>query len=161
MGAYFRCYKNGRVVQKTLIMKKGGSPYPNFDDFVGKIKLLNKYLRNFVVGTKIYEKNNRYHLEQNFILGKDLDVYLKQPISKQLKSEIKKLSVCLDIMYKKTGILPDLNKGNIFVTKNNSIKLVDVWPLFFYKRVTQRDLSKKSYCENLEKLEILKILTNY
>ncbi len=137
-------------------MKKGGSPYPNFNDFTEKIKLLKKHLGNFMVDTNIYKENERYHLKQKFVSGKDLDIYLKKSMSKKLKSEVKKLSIRLSKIYKETSILPDLNKGNILVTKNNSIKLVDVWPLFFYERVTQRDLSKKSYFENLEKLEVLK-----
>ena len=109
-----------------------------------------------MVDTNIYKENERYHLKQKFVSGKDLDIYLKKSMSKKLKSEVKKLSIRLSKIYKETSILPDLNKGNILVTKNNSIKLVDVWPLFFYERVTQRDLSKKSYFENLEKLEVLK-----
>lgn len=54
MGAYFRNYNRGNFVEKVLIKKKNGLPYPNFNDFSNKINLLRKYLGGFVVDTEIF-----------------------------------------------------------------------------------------------------------
>lgn len=153
MGAYFRSYTKGKVVEKTLIRKRNGSLYPAIDNFNAKINLIQKYLGNFVVDTNIGYNEKSIRIEQPFIEGVDIFEFLKKQKPKRFNVFIKKLN----ILYLKTGILPDLlNKGNILVTKNKEMKIVDVWPLFFKKRVKDGDINKESYEENLQRFNFLR-----
>lgn len=156
MGSYFRCYQRKKFIIKTLIKKRGGSPYPNSGEFNKKIALLKKYLADFVPKTEINYDGKYIRVKQTKILGEDLFGYLnnnKHEKPKRYFDFVQKLS----LLYRKTGILPDLlNKGNILITKNREIKLIDIWPLFFKERVITGDINKESYRENLEKLNFLK-----
>lgn len=157
MGSYFRNYNSGNFIEKVLIKKRVGSPYPDFKDFSDKINLLKKYLGKFIIDTEIFCQNDRYCVKQSIASGVDLFVFLKKYPEKVNKQTLKQFIFCLDKLYKDTKILPDLiGYNNIIVTKTNKIKLVDVWPLFFRKRVIDGDLNESSYKENLDQFEFLR-----
>ncbi|MBU1177382.1 MAG: hypothetical protein ABIG88_02560 [Patescibacteria group bacterium] len=155
MGAYFKCYKKGNVIKKTLIKKKNGSLYPTINDFNGKIYLIKKYLENFIVDTKVNYDGKYIRVEQPLIIGKDIFKFLKD--EKRKPKRFNQFSQKLNNLYLKTGILPDLvNNENILVTKDDEIKIIDIWPLFFKKRIEDGDVSEQSYKENLKKFNFLK-----
>lgn len=156
MGAYFKNYNHGNFVEKVLMKKKKGSLYPSFNDFSDKINLLKEYLGDFVVDTEIFRRNNRYYLKQPVIVGIDLFIFLKNQPQKTNKQIIKQFVSCLEKLYKDTGILPDfIGNNNILFTKENKIKLIDVWPLFFHDRVIQKDLNEEGYKKKLNQLKFL------
>ncbi len=153
MGAYFRTYIKGNVIKKTLIRKKNGSPYPDIDDFNEKISLIKKYLGDFVADTKVEYDGKSIRMEQQFIEGEDIFVFLKAKTPRKFTEFVQKINT----FYLETGILLDLVNGrNILVTKDHEIKIVDVWPLFFRERVASGDLNEESYNENLQRFISLK-----
>lgn len=159
MGAYFKCYKKGDFIEKTLLKKKSGSPYPDIDEFTSKIDSL-KYLGDFIAKTEIHYDGKRIRLKQEKVKGEDLFIFL----NKHGSSKLQQFSLFLrklDELYKKTGILPDLlNRRNVLVSRNNKIKIIDVWPLFFEERIKSGDINQESYKENLERFATLKSMLN-
>ena len=153
MGAYFKCHPKAKFVIKTLIKKKGGSPYPSIAEFTKKINLLKKYLGDFIPETEILCDGKHIGVKQAKVEGDDLFHYLKENKPQRFDDFL----LGLTNLYKETGMLPDLlNKGNILVTASGEIKIIDIWPLFFEKRVKTSDINKESYEENLGKFGTLK-----
>lgn len=153
MGAYFRVQKNKGIVTKILIKKKNGSPYPSIEDFNKKISLLKKYLGDFIADSSVTFDGKSIRVEQPEIHGEDIFVYLRGKSPARFSQFVQSL----DNLYRETEILPDLiNDRNILVTKNNQIKVVDIWPLFFRERVESGDLNEQSYRENLERFALFK-----
>ncbi len=152
MGAYFKLQKIDNNVIKTLIKEEQGSEYPTLYEFKSKINLLKKYLSNNVVDTHIRQYGHNIEIKQLFIKGEDLFIFLKNKQPQDFIGFVKKLRD----LYSKTKILPDLlGRGNILVTKEKKIKIVDVWPLFFEERVKSEDLNAVSYEENIKKFKSL------
>lgn len=152
MGAYFKLQKIDNNVIKTLTKKEQGSKYPTVNEFKSKIDLLQKYLSNNVVDTRIGQYEHYIEIKQPFIKGVDLFIFLKNKQPQDFIGFVKKLRN----LYSKTKILPDLlGHGNILVTKEKKIKIVDVWPLFFEERVKNEDLNVVSYEENIKKFKSL------
>ena len=146
-GAYYHAYNRGYNKQKIFLDNQ---------DYQMFVYLLKKYLGNFAIDTEIFCRNDRYYIRQSIVSGVDLFGYLKKHPEKINKQILRQFTFCLDKLYKNTKILPDLvGRNNIFITKTNKIKLVDVWPLFFHKRVIDKDLNKESYRENLDQLKSL------
>lgn len=156
MGAYFRIYDRGEYYLKTLVKKQNGSSYPKIAEFQAKFELLKKYLIEFMANSEMVGDGKLIRIKQVKIKGQDIFQYLNNQKNPKPQGFSKFIDQ-LDLLYSNTQFLPDLlNDGNILVTNQKEIKIVDLWPIFNHERVEIGDLNQESFDANIEKFAYLK-----